>query len=204
LKKNGKSMEYIDLFGTLELDDFYRTDIHWSQDRILEAADRLLEAMGNDFRPSLAGYAPRELYPFYGSYYGHAAVSFKPDKLVYLTGEAIEAAEVYDPLYNEYSRVYMPEKFQGIDPYDVFLSGARPVLVINNKMNQEGKELVIFRDSFGSSLAPLLIEGYSKIILIDLRYISSSLLGKYTEFQPEQDILFIYSAEVLNNSAMLK
>ena len=36
------------------------------------------------------------------------------------------------------------------------------------------KELVIFRDSFGSSISPLLINYYSKITIIDNRYISSN------------------------------
>ena len=204
MKNNISGIEYIDIINILELNDYYRTDIHWSQDKILKVADKLLEGMGNPVRASGFEYKRRELYPFYGSYYGHAAVNFRPDNFIYLTNNTIESAEVYDPHYDELSNVYMPDKFEGIDPYDVFLSGARAVLIINNDKCTTGKELVIFRDSFGSSIAPLLLEGYSKIILIDLRYIASTLLERYVEFNENQDVLFLYNTEVINNSAMLK
>ena len=61
---------------------------------------------------------------------------------------------------------------------------------------------MIFRDSFGSSLAPLLIEGYEKITLVDIRYMHSNLLPNYIEFT-DQDVLFLYSTMVLNSSSML-
>ena len=63
------------------------------------------------------------------------------------------------------------------------------------------KELLLFRDSFGSSIAPLLVENYSKITLIDLRYISSMILDKYIDFK-EQDVLFLYSTVVLNQNIL--
>ena len=59
----------------------------------------------------------------------------------------------------------------------------------------------MFRDSFGSSIAPLLVENYKKIILIDLRYISSKILGSYIEFK-DQDVLFLYSTVVLNQNIL--
>ena len=65
------------------------------------------------------------------------------------------------------------------------------------------KELVIFRDSFASALAPLLAEGYAKITLADIRYISPALLGQYLSFD-KQDVLFLYSTSVLNHSETLK
>lgn len=64
-----------------------------------------------------------------------------------------------------------------------------------------GKELLLFRDSFGSSIAPLLLENYSKITLIDLRYISQEVLENYIEFN-EQDVLFLYSTLVLNQNIL--
>ena len=65
--------------------------------------------------------------------------------------------------------------------YDIFLSGATPILFIENQNNKDNKNLIIFRDSFASSLVPLLIEDYSKITLIDLRYVNSRYLNKINE-----------------------
>ena len=67
-----------------------------------------------------------------------------------------------------------------------------------------GKKLYLFRDSFSSSLAPLLVGGYSEIYLIDIRYVMSDYLDLFLSFEEGQDILFLYSTEVLNNSTMLQ
>ena len=61
----------------------------------------------------------------------------------------------------------------------------------------------MFRDSFGSSLAPLLISGYKKITLIDTRYVNPRILNNYIDFI-DKDILFIYSTLLINDSSSIK
>jgi hypothetical protein len=204
MKENVHNMSYIDVFHSLDLEDYYKTDIHWSQDRIVDIADKLLKEMRRDGYVSKVQYNEKSLYPFYGSYYGQAALRLKPDTLVYLTNETIENASVFDHIDKTYSKVYMADKFGTIDSYDFFLSGAKSVLTITNPSAATDRELIIFRDSFGSSLAPLLLHEYSKITLIDLRYIGTGLLGNYIEFSENQDVLFLYNTLILNNSYMLK
>ena len=102
---------------------------------------------------------------------------------------------------NGYEQV---EKLGGVDSYDVFLWGARSLIQIENPNCDNEKELVIFRDSFTSSLAPLMINGYSKITLVDIRYVQSGMVGNLVEFKDNQDILFIYSTTILNNSTAFK
>ena len=87
--------------------------------------------------------------------------------------------------------------------YDLFLSGATPLTVIENPNAAAKRELVIFRDSYASSLAPLLIENYSKITMVDLRYMHSSLLPEYVDFT-DADVLFLYSDRLANDSLLLK
>ena len=65
------------------------------------------------------------------------------------------------------------------------------------------RELILFRDSFGSSLAPYFLQGYKTVTLVDIRYVSSSLLEKFISFHG-QDILFAYSTLILNNSSTMK
>jgi hypothetical protein len=52
-------------------------------------------------------------------------------------------------------------------------------------------------------MIPLLVQGYRTITLVDLRYMNSSMLGQFIEFV-DQDVLFLYSTLVLNNSNSLK
>lgn len=204
MDQNVKHMKYLDLFDVLTIDDYYDTDIHWKQDEIIDVADHLLEGMDNNFKSSNDEYSRKERYPFYGSYYGQAAIKFNPDTLVYLINTRLEHAMVYDYETELTSNIYIPEEFGGMDSYNLFLSGAKPLLTITNPEAATEKELILFRDSFGSSIAPLLLGGYSKITLVDLRYIATDLLDKYIDFTMDQDVLFLYNTEILNNSYMLK
>jgi|LSQX01.3.fsa_nt_gb hypothetical protein len=204
MNDNINNMNYIDLFGLLELEDYYMTDIHWRQESIVDISRLLIEKMGDKKDSSDAHYIQNSFYPFYGSYYGQAALKTKPDTLIYLTNEMLENATVYDHIDKTYSKVYLEEKFGTIDSYDLFLSGAKSLLTITNPASSSEKELIIFRDSFGSSIAPLLLNNYSQITLVDLRYIGTDLLGNYIDFSKDQDVLFLYNTLILNNSYMLK
>jgi len=95
------------------------------------------------------------------------------------------------------------EKLSSRDLYDVFLSGPVSVLTVENPAANTDKELIVFRDSFGSSMVPLLIPGYAKVTLVDIRYLPADKLGEFVEFE-NQDVLFLYSTLVLNQSSMLK
>ena len=86
----------------------------------------------------------------------------------------------------------------------LYLIDLRKNITIENKNCEREKELYIFRDSYGSSLAPLLTEAYSKITIIDVRYIATPMLKTYVEFKEGADALFIYGVDVLNNSSILK
>ncbi|NLZ83308.1 MAG: hypothetical protein GX915_06560 [Clostridiales bacterium] len=204
MNANIDNMNYIDIFHLLDIDDYYRTDIHWSQDKIVDIADMLLKKIRNNNDISELEYTKKSLYPFYGSYYGQAALKLDADTLVYLSNDIIENAVVYDLIDETYSKVYMEDKFATIDSYDLFLSGAKSILTISNPMATTDKELIVFRDSFGSSIAPLLLKEYSKVTLIDLRYMGTDLLGNYINFTKDQDVLFLYNTIILNNSYMLK
>jgi len=204
MKQNIKNISYIDIISVLELEDYYRTDIHWRQDKIVDVADIILEHFGINDLASDISYQETSMYPFYGAYYGQAALKLKPDTIVYLTNDIINNATVYDHIDRSYSKVYMEEKLSGIDSYDFFLSGAKSILTITNLKARSDKELIIFRDSFGSSIAPLLLMSYSKVTLVDLRYIRTDMLGDFIDFSKDADVLFLYNTLILNNSYMLK
>ena len=74
---------------------------------------------------------------------------------------------------------------------------------IENPNAKTDKRLIIFRDSFGSSITPLLAEAYSEITLVDLRYINSRFLSSYVDFE-NSDVLFLYSTLILNSAKLFK
>lgn len=196
-------MQYIDITDLLAIEDYYKTDTHWKQERITDVAARISEAMGNTLSWEYEEVIADQ--PFYGVYAGQSALPFEPDTLTYLTNEQLEACTVtsYDTGVPVEKILYDLQELDGKDPYEMFLAGSDALLVVENPDAATDKELIVFRDSFASSLLPLMIESYAKVTVVDIRYISSGLLGNFMEFK-DQDVLFLYSTLVLNSSTALK
>ena len=195
--------EAVSLTDVLSLEDYYRTDSHWRQERILPAAERLLSAMGRDVALDLGALDRHESGPFLGVYAGQSALDPDPETIVYLTGGPIAACTAMDLETRRPLPLYDPEGCDSRDLYTLFLGGARGVLRLTNPAAPEGRDLVVFRDSFGSSIGPLLSAGYRSVTLIDLRYINPSVLPRFVRFT-DQDVLFLCSATLLNNSQGLR
>jgi len=202
LQQNIDHSAYIDLFPYLSLEDYYRTDTHWKQENIRDAANALLSGMGQS--PSDSMYTENIYTPFYGVYYGQAALPMDPDTLIYLTNDTLNGCTVHNFETGKTGGIYDLTKLTSADPYEVYLYGAAALLTIENPSAAEERELVIFRDSFGSSITPLLVEKYSKITLVDIRYVDSKYLSELTDFSTADDVLFLYSTMILNNSTTLK
>ena len=201
LKENTDFLKYIDITKKLEIEDFYKTDTHWREENIVDVAEEIGKEMGTDVK---AEYKEKILdVDFYGVYYGQSALPLEAEEIKYLENDTLKNCKVFDYQNNKEISVYDMGKAYGKDPYEMFLGGPLSLVTIENENAKTDKELIIFRDSFGSSIAPLLVEGYKKITLVDIRYIHPNLLGNYIEFN-SQDVLFLYSTSVLNNSETIK
>lgn len=194
-------MTYIDLFDVMELSDYYKTDTHWRQEEITDLADYIASAMGKELTAEYETYDLEE--PFYGVYYGQLALPAEGETLYYLNNEMLSSCYVYDYTNMREIGIYDMEKAVGADPYEMYLSGSLSLITIENPKATTDDELIVFRDSFGSSIAPLWVEGYRKITLVDIRYLPSGALGNHIDFE-NQDVLFLYSTMVLNNSETIK
>lgn len=223
------AFQYMDIMSELSIDDYYHTDTHWRQERILGVACHVADALGvvgllSFSTDSQETFTENKIKNFYGVYYGQAALPMEPDTMVYLTSEVTDAARVWSLEENMQSgkktttvmlpdeqgavwkMVYQTEKLEdgkSLDKYDIFVGGASSLQVIRSPKASSQKRLILFRDSYTSSLAPLLLEAYREIVLIDLRYIDSTRIGTYVDFA-EADILFLYNTSIVNHSEMLK
>ena len=193
----------INLYDSLTAEDYYRTDVHWRQENLFEAAAVICDALGVT-APKAADYRVTALErPFYGVYYGQAALPMEPETMYILESDLLADCRVYDYESGKYSNVYNMDKLSSRDLYDVFLSGSRSLLTIENPNASTDRELIIFRDSFGSAMAPLLVQDYARVTLVDIRYIQIDVLDRFLDFHG-QDVLMLYSVPVLNNSQTIK
>lgn len=194
-------MTNIDIRELLEAEDYYTTDTHWKQEKIVDVANEIRTQMG---MTPVTDYEEKTVGDFYGVYYGQSALPLDPDTIGYLTNEEIENCTVYNFEKDTTTEVYdLPKYEEALDSYDIFLSGAVSLLEIDNPKGDKDKELVIFRDSFGSSIAPLLLSGYSKITVVDIRYIATDMVSQFVDFD-NQDVLVLYSTMMINSSLTLK
>lgn len=200
LNEEVDNIQYIDLFNILELEDYYKTDHHWRQEKILKVANTLGKHM--DFTVNKKEFKEKEYEAFKGVYSEYIE-NPKEEKLIYLTNELLDNAKV--EVYGQEVRtgVYKEEVLNTETPYHLFISEPSPFVDITNSQSEEKRELIIFGDSFANSLIPLLLKSYSRITLIDLRLVSTLYLTELIEFE-EQEVLFIYNTSVINRSAMLK
>lgn len=188
---------YIDLFPHLSLSDYYKTDWHWDQSRLLGVLDVLGKSMG--FADALPDdYDIHTLTPYYGGYCDQSALYPPPETLTYLTNDVIDACTVYDYETGNTTGVYIPALFESDTGYDFFLSGMKGLLRIDNPMAKNERELVVLRDSFGSSILPLIAQGYRTVWVVDIRYVLPSSLGTQIDFS-DKDVLFLFSTTVLDS-----
>lgn len=200
--------EAIEIRDLLTAEDYYYTDTHWRQEKITDVADRLAQAMGTELPKD---YEHKKLdVDFYGVYAGQSALNVNPDEMTVLTNETIEGMQVTmftnQGTLKKMESVYDMSRLEGNDPYEMYLSGAQSVIKIQNPANTSGKRLIIFRDSFGSSITPLLAQGYSEVVMLDLRYIMSQalpMMNSFIQFE-NADVLFLYSSLVLNDALSMK
>lgn len=158
---------------------FYRTDHHWTT----ESAFAAYRAMGD-----VLGYTPLSesdfdiktvSTDFKGTLYSKTLnEKIKADSIKsYLTDTEFNVTikdKKYDSLYFD---EYLSEK----DKYSYFLGGNHGICTVENKKLDNGKSLLIIKDSYANCLVPFLAEHYSKITLVDPRYCS---YGQLEEIDP--------------------
>lgn len=186
----------IELYDLLDESDYYYSDIHWKQECITDVAQRISTAMGEEL--SLDYTQMTATADFVGNYTHRSELEALPDELVYLSNDMIDALKTDDNVC-----IYDFKKLNTQQMYDFFLSGNQSIVTIKNDSADSDKRLVIFRDSFACSIAPLLCENYSEVVLVDLRYIMSDMLPEKVNFE-NADVLFLYSTTLLNNSLSMR
>ena len=171
MKSNLTNLNYINIFDKLTLDNYYKTDTHWKEEDLFNVANTIANQMNFDITNN--NNVVNTITTFKGSYAGRLSVTKDIDTIKTISNPSTLNSSVYNYETKKYTDIYDYTKINSLDKYDIYLSGAVPIIDITNNNTSSDKELIVFRDSYGSSLIPLLIEGYKKITVIDIRYISS-------------------------------
>ena len=200
---------FIDLSVCLDLEDYYRTDPHWRQERLgavlreLGAALEFEVDIIDDDGVLTENWTEEVLTTEYIGVYGDEVDGVPAEEMTVLHHPAMDGYIVRNGETGEEMPLYDTEKLSERDPYELFVGGPLSLVTIENPNAGNDRHLVVVRDSFGSALLPMLAQSYGKVTAVDIRYMMPAMVGNFVDFT-DADVLFLYSSTVLNNSITLK
>lgn len=181
---------------------YYRTDHHWTTYGAWFGYAALAESLGIAATP----YEELDVQPVSDAFYGT------------LYSKVLDTAAIPDTVSLRYNppacrvtcdgtstdRIYDMEALERKDHYAVFFGGNYGEVRIETN-SASGKSLLIFKDSYANCLVPYLLDDFSEITMIDLRYQDGSWVERL-HAQPDA-VVFLYElsnfAQDPNLSTML-
>ena len=174
---------------------YYRTDHHWTGEGAYAAYRLFMTAAGREalsydsfYHHTVAGYV--------GSTRSRSALWLTaPDVLTIDEPMDAPVKVAFSDDETTYDSLFFYDHLGEYDWYPLFLDGNHPVTVVENKnASVDAPTLLLVKDSFGNTLAPLLVPNYGRIVLVDPRYYRGSVADLCAE-QGADEILFCYSLE---------
>lgn len=175
---------------------YYRTDHHWTSLGAFYAYQSAADILGysayqlNSFNIEAASD------DFRGSLYSRTLDdSITPDAIDYYflkDGEPnVKMTCIDHGKTNVYDSLYVWEFLKTKDKYSSFTGSNVPVVTIETDVDTD-KTLLIIKDSYAHSLIPFLSKHYSKITMIDMRYINTSI-SRIINLDEYQQVMFMYN-----------
>jgi len=189
------SLSYISQYKDSYL--YYRTDHHWTSLGAYYAYCSAAKALGysayslNDFNIETASS------DFRGTLYSKTLDNgVTPDTIDYyhLKNNAPKITmTVFTGAENkEYDSLYVRDYLDVKDKYSSFTGSNQPIINIDTSI-ENGKKLLLVKDSYAHSLVPFLANHYEKITMVDMRYIKGDL-NNFIDMDEYTQALFMFNA----------
>lgn len=192
--KQGKFIDVRPVLGEHSDEDiYYKTDHHWTTNGAYYAYVAWCDEIGIEAMKKEEFDIKIATKEFYGTIYSKARlVSTKPDVIyTYIPKESM----TYKVNYNMESKItdtlYEEQFLNKRDKYALFLGGNNPVVQINSLINN-GKKLLIIKDSFAHSFAPFVANDFEQVYMLDLRYVNMSIKS-FMDENYITDVMVLYN-----------
>lgn len=172
---------------------YYRTDHHWTTYGAYLAYAYWMRQLGEEPLDGKEFNIRAVEDNFLGTIYSKLNYAPRADVI-----EVYEAPQdySYEVIYNQGADVqytlYDEAALETKDQYTFFLKGNNPLVEINSNV-QNGRTLLIIKDSYAHCFAPFAANHYEKVVMIDLRYLKKPVASIMEEYGVT-DILVLYNA----------
>ena len=170
-------------------DPYYHTDHHWTTMGAQAAYRRWAEVTGHTVREDALVCATEE---FRGTLYSKVLLPDSVYDSVYYAPEITAESVVCD---GKDGTLYDRDALTRKDKYELFLGGNYGQCVITTG-TENGKHLLLVKDSFANAFVPFLLGDYETVTMIDLRYFRGSM----AELAAESDDILVLT-EITNLAA---
>ncbi|MBQ8932551.1 MAG: hypothetical protein IJ045_08985 [Ruminiclostridium sp.] len=213
--ENTSSITGIDIFSDLYTarDNYiyYRTDHHWTSLAAYYSYNAASKAM--KFNPyTLDNFSVEHASnSFRGTLYSKTLDNgITPDTIDYYSlsgGDPQVIVSVNNGIeIKEYGSMYFRDYLTKKDKYSSFLGANVPVLTITSNIPKEtdNGSLLVIKDSYAHSLVPFLAKNYSKITVVDLRYINGTFEDVDVNLEDYDSALFMYNVITFSQDVNVK
>ena len=144
------------------------------------------------------------MYHFYGTIYSKALTPFQPYDRVKAYKQSEENLEiVYDDGRDDQDSLYSDYWLDKKDKYSYFLdTNNHSKIEVTNKGVNNGKVLLVVKDSYANCFVPFLVNHYEKIVILNTRYYRSGVLKAAKECGAT-DALFLFNLNTFDTETAI-
>lgn len=205
VKSTVKSANFIDVRNAFEnrkadTQIYYKTDHHLTSGGSMLVYGEFCKA--NDYEEKEFSLI-KSVDGFYGTTYSKSGLWLSKGDSVDIYG--CDSDNKYTVTIDDgkgekkYDSLYFESHLENKDKYPVFLDGNHAFVRIHNENVNNGKKLLIIKDSYAHCFATFAAENYEEIVMVDLRYYKKSL-NKLINAEQFTEALFMFGAENIATS----
>ena len=205
LKAATPNCGFIDLrpsFAAANEQLYYRTDHHWTNAGAYLAYTEFCKAMGLEAKPMEAFGVQQVSDSFLGTIYSKTLDGGAQPEAIHAPQELPKLTVTFDGGKTADS-IYAEDFLAKKDQYAYFFGGNWGRVDIDTGVDN-GKSIVIIKDSFANSFVPYLLGEYAHITMLDLRYFAGNVQQTVADTGADE-VLFLYEmTNLLTDTGILK
>ena len=216
-KKGMSAVNMMNIIQNSDIDHyslFYKTDHHWNVYGGFYAAQILIDALGYETDEQIhdissytaantencfLGSLGRRVGPIYGGLDDFAVLYPKFEtSLTVTTYDEVRSGDFANSVI---FKEHLPQKSGCITTvsYGAFLGGDFGLQTVKNHMCNNGKKVLLLRDSYGGAVSPYLALACEELHIIDMRHYDGLPIAEYAAQSDIDDVVIMYSSGSLTN-----